>query len=71
MTNDSLGCGHCGRPAELCDCGVDYELAYRPQAEDFRSRYQAQVDSSARGWITLVLGLGAVMALRVIIFGWG
>lgn len=69
MTNDDdLGCGHCGRPLDLCDCGVDYELVYRPQSEDFR--YRAQIDWSARGWLVLVAGLGIVMVLRMIVLGW-
>jgi len=31
--NHNLGCGHCNRPLEDCDCGVDYEIAYRPSLE--------------------------------------
>ncbi len=32
--NHNLGCSHCGRPLEDCDCGVDYEIAYRPSASN-------------------------------------
>lgn len=70
MTNDHLGCGHCGRPLDICECGVDSELVYRPQGADFRERYRQQVNWSSRGWLALVGGLGVLMALRVIIFGW-
>lgn len=36
MTPDR-GCGYCGRPEDLCDCGVDQELVYRPLPPDFGS----------------------------------
>lgn len=68
--NDHLACGHCGYPLDLCDCGVDSELVYRPQGADFTKRYRAQVDYSSRGWIALALGLGTLMVLRVLIIGW-
>lgn len=32
--NPNLGCGHCGQPLEVCDCGADYEVAYRPTGVD-------------------------------------
>jgi hypothetical protein len=33
MSNNDNCRGDCGRP-ELCDCGADYEVAYRPTGID-------------------------------------
>lgn len=60
MTNPNLGCGHCGGPLELCDCGSDYEIAWRPDPVD--------LDESAINPTVQWLSIGAVVLLLSAVF---
>lgn len=69
--NDHLGCGHCGLPLDLCDCGVDTQIVYQTNPVELRRLYRDHTQTGAgAGWLVVIGAVGALMGLRVLIFGW-
>lgn len=65
MTPDR-GCSYCGRPEDLCDCGVDQELVYRPWA-DHKPVYRPR----AAFLVISVVIWAMIAALFVCFMRWG
>ena len=64
INRDNLGCGHCGRPLDMCDCGADYEISYHPMGESFGDFSDAAGAKMRRVVLVgLIISLGLVLRI--------